>query len=129
VFWFPIVVLQFKIVIVETWLSTVYIYRYCLITPSNMGTSFITVWFHCNLIIKLIREMESSMICMSMFDWGNNSWIVFNVLMLNRVETSDYVFIWKLLNIKWVKWEESELSCKLFWKAYFFEFVDTMLSI
>jgi len=36
-----------------------------------MGTGFITVWFHCNLIVKMIRGMESGMILkelMSVFD-------------------------------------------------------------
>jgi hypothetical protein len=35
---------------------------YRLIAPSEMGTGFITVWFHCNLIVKLIGEMESGTI-------------------------------------------------------------------
>jgi hypothetical protein len=32
---------------------------YRLIAPSEMGTGFIIVWFHCNLIVKLVRGMES----------------------------------------------------------------------
>jgi hypothetical protein len=44
---------------------------YHLIAPSEMGTGFITVWFHCNLIVKLIRGMESGTILkelVSVFD-------------------------------------------------------------
>jgi hypothetical protein len=44
---------------------------YRLIAPSEMGMSSIIVWFHCNLIIKLIRGMELGTILkelVSMFD-------------------------------------------------------------
>jgi hypothetical protein len=58
-----------------TWLSVVYVYgyraSYRLIAPSEMGTGSITVWFHCNLIVKLIRGMESGTILkelVSVFD-------------------------------------------------------------
>jgi hypothetical protein len=61
------IVLQFKIMIVVTCLSTVYDYGYRLVTPSEMGTGFITIWFDCNLIIKLIRGMESGTIFLYVF--------------------------------------------------------------
>jgi hypothetical protein len=32
---------------------------YSLIAPSDMGTGFVKVWFHCNLIDKLVRGMKS----------------------------------------------------------------------
>jgi hypothetical protein len=48
------------------WLSVAYVYgyhaSYRLITPLEMGTDSITVWSHCNLIVKLIRGMESGTI-------------------------------------------------------------------
>jgi hypothetical protein len=63
------------VLIVVTWLSTVYVlWISCIVSfdsPSEMGTSFITVWFHCNLIVKLIRGMESGTILkelVSVFD-------------------------------------------------------------
>jgi hypothetical protein len=61
-------VLQFKIVIAVTWLYIVYDYGYRLVTPSEMGMGFIIVWFHCNLIIKLIRGMEYGTVFVSVFD-------------------------------------------------------------
>jgi hypothetical protein len=44
---------------------------YRLVAPSEMGIGSITVWFHCNSIVKLIRGMESSTILkelVSVFD-------------------------------------------------------------
>jgi hypothetical protein len=32
---------------------------YHLIAPSEMGMSFMIVWFYYNLIVKLVRGMES----------------------------------------------------------------------
>jgi hypothetical protein len=62
--------LQFKIVIVVTWLSVVYVlWISCIV--SEMGTGFITIWFHYKLIVKLIRGMESGTILkelVSVFD-------------------------------------------------------------
>jgi hypothetical protein len=53
--------LQFKIVIVVAWLSTVYVlWISCII--SEMGMGFIIVWSHYKLIVKLIRGMESGTI-------------------------------------------------------------------
>jgi hypothetical protein len=46
-------------VIVVAWLCGVYVlWILCIIL--EMGTSFIIVWFHYKLIIKVIRGMESS---------------------------------------------------------------------
>jgi hypothetical protein len=57
-------------VIVLTWLSVVYVlWISCIV--SEMGTGFITIWFHYNLIVKLIRGMESGTILkelVSVFD-------------------------------------------------------------
>jgi hypothetical protein len=36
-----------------------YLTSYHLIAPSEMGMGFIIVCFHCNLIVKLVRGMES----------------------------------------------------------------------
>jgi hypothetical protein len=65
--------LQFKTVIFVTWLSTVYVlWISCIV--SEMGMGFITVWFHYNLNVKLIKGMESGTIfkeLVSVFDLKN----------------------------------------------------------
>jgi hypothetical protein len=50
-----------KIMMVVTWLYVVYVlWISCII--SEMGTGFITVWFHYSSNVKLIRGMESGTI-------------------------------------------------------------------
>jgi hypothetical protein len=41
----------------------IYGYRasYLFITPLEVGTSFIIVWFRCNLFVKFVKGMESGM--------------------------------------------------------------------
>ena len=102
--------LQFKIVIVVTWLYVVYVlWISCIVL--EMGTGFITVWFHYNLNVKLIKRMESSTLfkeLVSVFDLKNlfldNGWWFgcWTDSMQVTVCSLEFCF-----NIKWKKWKET----------------------
>jgi hypothetical protein len=57
--------LQFEVLMIVSWLSTVYdlwisciVSSYCTIRDGHKV--FLVVWFHCNLIVKLVKGMESA---------------------------------------------------------------------